>query len=173
MNDDRDDYRWYVVFSKPRQEAVAEKNLCRQGFRVYLPRMQLPRRRRGRWLTVVEPLFPRYLFVYLDTKQTSVAPIRSTYGVTSLVRFAERLAVIPSEVIGALAEGEDKVSGLHAYGRPLFHQGDPVQFTDGPFAGLQGVFHLEDGDQRAIVLLELLGKLNRIKVPRDWLVPVG
>ena len=29
--------RWFAVCCKPRQEAVAEENLLRQGFRVYLP----------------------------------------------------------------------------------------------------------------------------------------
>ncbi|MCI0507213.1 MAG: transcription/translation regulatory transformer protein RfaH, partial [Gammaproteobacteria bacterium] len=31
---------WYTVHTKPRQEAIAEENLLRQGFTVYLPRMQ-------------------------------------------------------------------------------------------------------------------------------------
>ena len=50
---------WYAVHARPRQEAVAELNLKRQGYRTYLPRILLRKRRRGKWARVVEPLFPR------------------------------------------------------------------------------------------------------------------
>ena len=35
--------------------------------------------------------------------------------------------------------------------------------------GMEGIFDQPDGEKRAIVLLELLGKSNRIKVQSDWL----
>ncbi len=31
--------RWLVVTCKPRQETIAQENLLRQGFTVYLPRI--------------------------------------------------------------------------------------------------------------------------------------
>ena len=40
-------HRWYAVCCKPRQEAVAEENLLRQDFHVYLPRIRIRQRRRG------------------------------------------------------------------------------------------------------------------------------
>ncbi len=163
---------WYAVLCKPRKEIVAEENLERQGFRIYLPRIQVPKRRRGQWQDVVEPLFPRYLFVNVDADQISVAPIRSTLGVTGLVRFADRPARVPCEVIQALMNAADLDTGLHKFGRPLFQPGDRVRFMEGPFAGLEGIFSLEKGEERAIVLLELLGNQNRVPVPRSWLEPV-
>ena len=39
--------------------------------------------------------------------------------------------------------------------------------------GLEGVFDMEASQQRVYVLLELLGKLNKVPVARDWLVPVA
>jgi hypothetical protein len=35
--------------------------------------------------------------------------------------------------------------------------------------GLEGIFSLELGMERALVLLDLLGKMNKLKVSRDWL----
>jgi len=46
-----------------------------------------------------------------------------------------------------------------------------VRFLAGPFTGLDGVFEVEAGQDRVYVLLEFLGKLNKVKVCRDWLVP--
>lgn len=162
---------WYAVYCKPRKETIAEENLQRQGYQVYLPRIRLPRRLRGQWAEAVEPLFPRYLFVYLNVDRDSVAPIRSTTGVTTLVRFAERPAVIPDPVIAALIANEDKESGLHLYGRPLFRKGESVRFLEGPFAGLQGIFDKENGNERVTVLLDLLGKLNTVRVSRSCIAP--
>ena len=65
---------WCAAFTKPRQEEVASENLTRQGFRTYLPRLKQPKRRRDRWIEVIEPLFPRYLFVELDLRRTRHLP---------------------------------------------------------------------------------------------------
>jgi len=37
-------------------------------------------------LNTVEPLFPRYLFIRVDPARCSTAPVRSTRGVSGLVR---------------------------------------------------------------------------------------
>ena len=160
--------RWYVVCCKPRQEAVAEENLLRQGFHVYLPRIRITKRRGGQWVDAVEALFPRYAFIQIDPSQRSTAPIRSTRGAVGLVRFGGQPAVVPDAVIDALLQREDAASGLHQDSRPLFCAGDIVKLVEGPLAGLEGVFEQQDGEKRVIVLLELLGKSNKVTVSRDW-----
>ncbi len=161
--------RWYAVHCKPRQEAVAEENLRRQGFHVYLPRIRIARRRRGQWIDAIEALFPRYAFIRVDPLRRSTATVRSTIGVVCLVRFGGQPAVVPDAIMEALARREDAASGLHQDNRTLFCAGERVKLVDGPLTGLEGVFTQQDGEKRVIVLLELLGKANRIRVSRDWL----
>lgn len=163
--------RWYAVCCKPRQEAIAEENLQRQGYRTYLPRIRNPRRRLGQWIDVIEPLFPRYLFIRIDPALRSTAPVRSTRGAVGLVRFGGQPAVIPQEVIDTIVQREAPDSGLHQDGRPLFRKGEPVKLEEGPLTGMEGIFVEEDGEKRVIVLLNLLGKANSIKVQRGWVVP--
>ena len=160
---------WYAVSCKPRQEAVAEENLQRQGFNVYLPRIQVRRRRRGQWLDIVEALFPRYLFILIDPVQRSTAPVRSTRGVVGLVRFGGKPAEVPANVISELMRREDSTSGLHLDSRVQFCAGDSIKLVEGPLAGMEGVFNQEDGERRVIVLLELLGQANKVTVSRDWI----
>ena len=161
--------RWYAVCCKPRQETVAELNLLRQGFQVYLPRIRIRQRRRGHWLDAVEVLFPRYIFIRIDPMLRSTATVRSTRGVVGLVRFGGEPAVVPDAVMDALRQREDVASGLHQDRRPLFNAGEAIRLVDGPLAGMEGVFTQQDGDKRVIVLLELLGKANRVTVSRDWI----
>ena len=160
---------WYAVCCKPRQETVAEENLQRQDFQVYLPRIRIRHRRRGQWLDVVEALFPRYVFIRLDPRQRSMAPVRSTRGVVGLVRFGGQPAVVPDAVMEALAQRENAASGLHEDKRPPFSAGEAVKFVEGPLAGMEGIFTELDGEKRVIVLLELLGKANKVRVDRDWI----
>ena len=161
--------RWYAVCCKPRQEAVAVENLLRQGFHVHLPRIRIRQRRRGQWIDAVEVLFPRYIFIRVDPARRSTATIRSTRGVVGLVRFGGQPAVVPDAVMDALRQREDAASGLHEDKRPLFSEGEAVKFVDGPLSGMEGVFTQKDGDKRVIVLLELLGKANKVTVSRDWI----
>ena len=160
--------RWYAVCCKPRQESVAEENLLRQGFRVYLPRIRIRQRRRGQWIDAVEVLFPRYIFIRVDPLRRSTASVRSTRGVVGLVRFGGQPAVVPDAVMDALRQREDTASGLHQDNRPLFSAGETIKLVDGPLSGMEGVFTQQDGDKRVIVLLELLGKANKVTISRDW-----
>ena len=159
---------WFAVCCKSRQELIAQENLLRQGFHVYLPRIQVRKRRRGKWIDVIEVLFPRYLFIRIDTIQHSTAPVRSTRGIVGIVRFGGQPAIIPNEVIDDILQREDSVSGLRQDNRPLFCAGDSVKLVEGPLADMEGIFAQEDGNGRVIVLLELLGKANKVKVNRDW-----
>ena len=161
--------RWYAVCCKPRQEAVAEENLLRQDYKVYLPRICIRLRRRGHWLDAVEVLFPRYIFIRLDPLLRSTASVRSTRGVVGLVRFGGQPATVPDTVMDALLQREDTASGLHQDKRPMFSAGEAIKLVDGPLTGMEGVFTEQDGDKRVIVLLELLGKANRISISRDWI----
>ena len=161
---------WYAVLCKPRREALAEANLINQGYRVYLPRLATQCRRNGKWVDTLEPLFPRYLFLATGDERQGLAPVRSTLGVSGLVRFGGQPATIPETIVESLRERQDPGTGACARRNP-FQPGAPVAFRGGPFTGLDGVFDVEDGEGRVFVLLELLGKINKVKVRRDWLVP--
>ena len=165
--------RWFAVCCKPRQEQVAQENLVRQGFHVYLPRIQLKKRRRGCWIDVIEVLFPRYVFIRVDTTKKSVASVHSTRGVVGLVRFGEQPAVVADDVIEAIIRREVPDTGLHQDCRPLFCAGDAVRMVEGPFVGMEGIFVQEEGEKRVMVLLELLGKSSKVRMDRDLVARVA
>jgi len=164
--------RWYVVQTQANAENKAAGHLARQGFTTYLPRYLKKRRHARRVETVTAPLFPRYLFVAAANARQSFAPVRSTPGVAQLVNFGGFPATVPDAVIDMLKDREDPDTAACARKRP-FGPGDAVAFRAGPFAGLEGIFAAESGEARVVVLLELLGKLNRVKVDRNWLVPAA
>jgi transcriptional antiterminator RfaH len=159
---------WLLAYTKPRSELLAEEHLVRQGFEVLCPMLRMQKLRRRRWSWLDEPLFPRYVFVGAHDQQ-AWAPIRSTVGVTSLVRFGGLFASVPTDLIESLrlAAEDPQVAG------PVFMQGQKVRIVAGPYASLEAVFEMADGEDRAAVLLDLLGRQNRVLVDLDQLILKG
>lgn len=146
---------WYLIHTKPRQEALALTNLSRQGFERYMPMLRLQKIRQRKTALVAEPMFPRYLFIRLDTSGSgqSWSPIRSTLGVNQLVRFGGQSAKVDGQLIDQIRSREQ---GTHA--QPLFSAGDNVTVTDGPCAGLEAIYQNTDADSRSMILLNILSK---------------
>lgn len=166
------DRRWHLVYCKPRQERVAKLNLERQGFVTYLPLVRQSRRRLGRRLDVVEPLFPRYLFIELSRKTDNWAPIRSTLGVTTLVRFGMEPAVVPLDLVGFLRSRETP-DGLQDLPPVDFRPGERVRITDGAMEGYSAIFLARSSKERVAVLLDILGKQTRVVIPLDAIEPLA
>ena len=153
---------WYLLQSKPKQESVAYRHLCNQGYETFLPTITVEKIHGGVRKTKSEPLFARYLFVRLDPDGSrSWAPLRSTMGVSQLVRFGSHYAKLADELVHALKQR------IHVHPvMSLFASWDSVTITQGPFIGLEAVFNNYDGNQRAIVLLNWLGSNMRVKEAR-------
>ena len=164
--------RWYVVHSKPSAEAVAQTNLERQGYQVYLPRLVQSVLWRQQRRERIVPLFPRYLFLRLQEGSQPLGPVRSSVGVAGVVRFGCRYAAVGDEVIRNLQARADPHTGLHRLSRPApLVAGTAVQIAAGPFDGLEGIFQREDGAERVVVLLKLLGQDTPVRVPAEWVLP--
>jgi transcriptional antiterminator RfaH len=159
---------WLLAYTKPRAELLAQEHLERQGFEVLCPMLRAQKLRRRKWHWIEEPLFPRYLFVGAAPAQ-SWAPVRSTVGVTSLVKFGGVYATVPQALIELLRSGGDDPT-VH---RPLFQKGQKLRIVAGPYASFEAVFEMEEGGERAAVLLDLLGRQSRVTVDVAQLVPDG
>lgn len=151
--------RWYVVQTKPKQEFRALEQLQNQHYECFLPTILVQKVLKGRICVVSEPLFSRYLFIRLDTDTSNWSPIRSTRGVSGLVAFGSRYATLPDHYIEAMQERAQIDPS------PCFTVGEPVRVTDGPFAGLDGIYHLPDGEARALVLIDLMRQPQKLSIP--------
>lgn len=154
---------WYLLFTKPRQEKCALENLERQGFQCYLPTLPSEKLRQGLLTVSDEPLFPRYLFIRLGQGDSakSWAPIRSTKGVSRLVSFGIESARVDDGLIELLRTQE---ASVQAEPERLIKPGERVRLTDAPFAGIEGIYQMADGEHRVIVLIEILSKHVAVRV---------
>jgi transcriptional antiterminator RfaH len=155
---------WFAVYAKPRQERVALEHLQRQGFKCFLPLAINPYQRRSAKNPRIEPLFPRYLFLNAIADQQSLGPVRSTRGVSNLVRFGAELAIVPERVINTINNSCDAETGLIRLAPVPVNVGDNVKVFDGPLAGLEGIFQERKGASRALLLMKLLGTESTVEV---------
>ena len=150
---------WFLVQCRQGQNRRARENLEQQGYSCFDPKLRVERLKRGRREIHKESLFPGYLFIHLALSGESWHSIRSTRGVRQLVRFGTDPARVPDGVIEQLrlrSQGEQEDT------RPALEHGERLRIKQGPFAELEGVFQRFDGEERVIVLFEMLQKQHRL-----------
>lgn len=160
--------QWYAVHCRPRQEARAEEHLNRQGFEVFHPRLRVLRQRRAGLQPVIESLFPRYLFILLDDVADNWAPIRSTRGVAGLVRSGHQPLSVPDAVIDEIKRRTSPETGyVDLTTATDFRAGEKLRITEGPFKGYEAVFQSRRGEERVMVLLQIMHQAQSITVPHS------
>ena len=150
---------WYLAYSKPRQESLAKEHLERQGFECFFPLISAEKMQKGKLCVVNEPLFPRYLFIKVRPGM-SLSPIRSTMGMNGLVVSNGMPQQVPEELILQIKSRFDE-----RFMKPLslFNKGDKVQIIEGAFQGLEAIYLESNVENRALLLLDLLGKTNQLE----------
>ena len=114
---------WGVAQLQPAfgRDQVAVRHLHLDSFRTYLPRLREHRVVRGRRTEIQPPLFPGYLFVWIETQWYAIC---STPGVVRLIRAGDCPARVPDFVVDELRSRER--DGLVELTRPRrLRHGDP------------------------------------------------
>ena len=108
-------------------------------------------------------MFPRYLFIQLRDQTDDWGPIRSTLGVSTLVRFGQVPVRIPDALISSLREREDS-DGIQVLPEKGHQKGDRVRVAEGPMEGYEGLFKCKTGKERVILLLQIAEKSVNIEL---------
>ena len=153
---------WYLIQSKPREDQRAFEHLERQGFHCYRPVHSVERLRYGRRQSVVESLFPGYLFIRLDSVNDNWRPIRSTRGVNRIVSFSKEPTPVADQIITRIRARLERMS---AAAQLYLEPGDRVLITEGPFAQLEAIFVAPDGSQRVTLLLSIMQQNHALNFP--------
>lgn len=155
---------WYVVYTQQGKEALAAQQLRNQGFDTYLPQYQKLRRHAGKTEIAAAPLFPRYIFAGMDIEQQRWRSVNGTRGVIGLVMFGDKPIPVPEAVIEEIRSREDDTGYVRLNG-PIFQRGQALRIVEGPMTDTQGIFEEHVDGNRAILLVSLLGRLVRTRMP--------
>lgn len=158
---------WFLAQLKPNCSQIANRNLIRQGFRVFLPLEEQSRQRNGRFVTVERPLFPGYIFVAFDVTKGLWRTVNSTYGITRLVSFGQEPAPVPSDFVTQLMQRCDGAGKLLP--PKLLEPGEQVALTSGPLANFVAEVEKVASDRRVWVLIDFMGAKTRLAVGAEQL----
>lgn len=156
---------WYVVQTHATAEEKAVFNLKRQGYSAYLPKYLKKRSHARRIDWVARPLFPCYLFVEMDVEEMQWQAIRSTIGVSHFICSGDFPAPVPDGIVEAIIAREDEKGHVDLAREGLFKKGQTVEIANGPMAETSAIFECVDDKDRVIVLMDLLGRQVRVRLP--------
>jgi transcriptional antiterminator RfaH len=159
---------WFLVQFKPNSHNVADRNLKRQGFQIFLPLQEVTRRQDTRFVSELRPLFPGYMFIRLDPERSPWRKVNSTYGVTRIVSFRDVPAPVPDGLVAALLDRCDETGHVLAEGG--LAPGTEVKVIDGPFAEFAGTIETIEAEKRVWLLLDFMGQEMRIQVSANQIV---
>ena len=155
--------RWYLAYTKPRQETVAHSNLEQQGFEAYLPLFKKFKKTEQGPVALFEPMFPRYILFRPSHSGQSISAVRSTKGVTTIVRFGFEPALLQGDVVQRIRLMEQLRLQATIEELNQLKVGQKVRLKHTALGAIEGLVH-NVSSKRVAVLLEILGRPMVVQV---------
>ncbi|MCA1567461.1 MAG: hypothetical protein LC803_17785 [Acidobacteria bacterium] len=166
-------YNWYAVYTKPKQEWRAERNLCAWGLNTFAPKIKvrLYNQTTGKTSFIVKPLFPKYIFTQI-AGDDMLHKVCFTRGVHNVVSFGSKPCPVDDEIISIIMSRQDE-DGFVRVGEEI-HPGDKVVISEGPLRNFMGVLEgRHTGEDRVSVLLTTVSYQSRVVIGKEMLRKVA
>jgi transcriptional antiterminator RfaH len=157
---------WYCVHIKPKKEdSVCQLLKDLPAVELFNPKIHRQKYLRSKPCTVEENLFPCYVFIKFDASQYAQT-VRYTRGVRRMVGdHTGHPWTVDESIIDFIRSCAGKeFTELQSQ---AFQSGDVVRITEGPLAGLQGIF-LEEKNvtERVILLLNSIASQAKVDIDK-------
>mgnify|MGYP001288351117 CR=1 FL=1 len=157
--------KWLIVQIKPNSYDLASRNLQRQGFETFLPKMKITIKKENKFINRYVAVFPGYMFVGIDLQNSDWNKINSTFGVSKLLVFNQKPSVIPNDFILALkSRYKENIAPIK---EEKLKQGDVIKFENGPFVDFIARIERVDEKNRIWFFLEIMGQFSKVKIKKS------
>jgi transcriptional antiterminator RfaH len=170
LQDEHNPPDWYLAYTKPRQEDLARVNLEQQGFESYLPLYKKFRKTEQGPVSVFEPMFPRYIFFRPGKPGQSISAVRSTKGITTIVRFGFEPAVIDEVLLQRIRQLEQDRNHATLVELSNLKAGQAVRLKHTALGGVEGLVQ-SVSSKRVAVLLDILGRPAVVQLEHHQVEP--
>ncbi len=155
--------RWYLAYTKPRQEQIALANLEQQAFEAYLPLYKKFKKTEQGPVAQFEPMFPRYILFRPGKPEQSISVVRNTKGIATLVRFGFEPAMINDDLVQRIRLLEEDRNHATLLELSNLKAGQTVRLKHTALGGIEGLIQ-SVSSKRVAVLLEILGRPTVVQV---------
>ncbi|HXY03362.1 MAG TPA: UpxY family transcription antiterminator [Terriglobales bacterium] len=163
-----DPARWYAIYTRFRYEKQVAAMLAYRGVEHYLPLYEAVHRWKDRNARVQLPLFPSYVFVYLNLQDRMRA--LTIPGVIRLVG-CPHAEPLEGEEVEAIRNYLSSRLPVEPY--PYLTKGSRVRITGGPLAGMEGLILRRKSTCRIVISLDLIQRSMVVEVPASDLEATG
>ena len=145
------------------------REASRSGVGSFLPLRKVMRQWADRKKMIEQPLFPGYLFVYVNERERIQA--LESQGAVKYVEFGGELAVVSETTIESLKIAARKPEDVRAEESAL-KLGDPIVVSHGPLAGMRGRLMEFRGATRIAIEIEAIRQVVSVEVPLSEVRPI-
>jgi len=163
------DERWFALRVKSRCEKVVATIARNKGFEEFVPFYHCRRRWSDRTKSIDVPLFPGYVFCRLVAEKRF--PLLTIPGVLHFVGIGRTPVAMNDSEIAAIQAAV--VSSMPMEPWPFLEVGQRVRLTDGPLAGVEGIFIGDSRQERIVVSVTLLRRSVAVAIERRWAAPLS
>ena len=158
--------KWFVFYTKSRQEKKVNELLLKRGFEPFLPMQAIVRQWSDRKKKVVVPLFNSYIFVRLE--EHLISEVLQLPGLSWNIRHNNKPAVLHSKELetiqrfittGLLIETSSSSEN--------YLLGDRVKILDGPLKGSSGYLTAFHNGHRFSLILSSIGQVITVEIDRS------
>ena len=162
--------RWYALYTKPRFEKRAEKELLAKHIETYLPLEKRLKQWSDRKKWVHEPLIRSYIFVHVD--RTELEKAYRTPGILTVVKFEGEPAPVQDKQIQAL---KDILNSKEIYEvtSENFELGENVEIIEGDLKGLKGEMIKHLNKFKVLIRIEVIQQNLLVNINPSYLKKVG
>lgn len=159
---------WFAAYTLPRHEKAVGRQFDARYIESFLPLYRVSRRwKNGCKVVVEQPLFPSYIFVCIDRRES--VKVLQVPGVLTIVSSGRELAPLPTSEVEALRSG---LPLRHFEPHSYLVVGEKVRITAGSLAGMTGVLLRKKNNLRVVLTLDLIRQSFAVEVGIDEIEPL-
>lgn len=159
----KSDKSWFALYTKPRNEFKAAKQIEAAGINFYLPTYVKISQWSDRKKKITEPLLRGYIFIFSNEKERILSLEQPS--VVRCVSERGRPARIPEWQIDNLKKMLATNSDFHI--KEGLVRGVKVQIKEGPFKGVIGIIQEAEAGKSIVVSIDLLNRSVIAHLPKE------
>lgn len=157
---------WYLLYTRPHHEKKITIYLQERQVEHYLPMVKTIKQKQGQSKENLSPLFPSYVFVYLENVRDYYTASGAPGGL-HFVKMEGQLAVVDAKIIQNLKLVIERNMNLEVV--PEFSAGQEIVVKTGPFAGLSGEIIRHLGRQKVQIRMHIMQCSLLVSIASEYL----
>jgi transcriptional antiterminator RfaH len=161
---------WYLIYTKPRHEKKVHTRLAEKSLTTFLPTRKVLKNWHDRKKYIDEPLFPSYIFIYLNDMKSYYEGI-NTDGSLYYVKAGKEIARVNETVVNNIKLASAQSKDIEISDRS-FQPGQQLVINKGILTGLSCEVVRVDNKKKFLVRVELLQRNLLLSLSEEYLMIV-